>query len=188
MARTQYYTAATVDGFIADEKNSLDWLFEVPTEPGWDDGGEFSRFFGGVGAMCMGATTYEWVLDHDKLLERPEKWQTYYGQTPCWIFTHRALPPVPGANLKFVQGDVAPVHDAMVEAAAGKNVWLVGGGELVGAFADAARLDDIILTMAPAFLGRGAPVLPRRLTAARLKLVSAERAGQFAKLRYEIRR
>jgi len=188
MARTQYYTATTVDGFIADPNGSLGWLFEVPTEPGWDEGGEFTRFFSQVGAMCMGATTYEWAVSHDKLLEQPEKWQTYYGQTPCWIFTHRALPAVPGANLKFVQGDVAPVHDAMVAAAAGKNVWVVGGGELAGSFADAGRLDDILLTMAPAFLGGGAPLLPRRLTAANLRLVSAERSGQFAKLHYELRR
>lgn len=64
------------------------------------------------------------------------------GATPCWIFTHRQLPAVPGADLRFVQGDVAPVHDAMVAAADGKNVWLVGGGELVGSFADAGRLDE----------------------------------------------
>ena len=76
----------------------------------------------------------------------------------------------------------------MVAAAAGKNVWVVGGGELAGSFADAGRLDDILLTMAPAFLGGGAPLLPRRLTAANLRLVSAERSGQFAKLHYELRR
>lgn len=187
MAKTQYYTATTVDGFIADEQSSLSWLFEVPEEPGTDHDLEFARFFADVGAMCMGATTYQWVLDHEKLLQRPERWQAYYGTTPCWIFSHRALPTVPGANLRFVEGEVLPVHDAMVAAAAGKNVWLVGGGELVGAFADAGRLDEIILSIAPAFLGRGAPVLPRRLTSARLTLSSVERAGQFAKLHYGVR-
>lgn len=137
--------------------------------------------------MCMGATTYQWAIHHENLLEHPEKWRGYYGTTPCWVFTHRELPAVPGIDLRFVQGDVAPVHDAMLAAAAGKNVWLVGGGELVGVFADAGKLDDIILNVAPAFLGRGAPLLPRRLSAARLTLVSAERSGQFAKLRYEVR-
>ena len=189
LARTQYYTATTIDGFIADEHNSLQWLFEVPAEPGQEDHSvEFARFFSGVGAMCMGATTYQWVLDHDKLLDHPERWQTYYGATPCWVFTHRDLPAVPGAKLNFVRGDVAPVHDAMVAAAAGKNVWLVGGGELVGMFCDAGRLDEIILTVAPAVLGRGAPLLPRKLTSARLTLASVERAGQFAKLCYTVRR
>src|SRR6188768_94282 len=101
MARTQYYTATTIDGFIADEQSSLSWLFEVPGEPGQDHHREFARFFAGVGAMCMGATTYQWVLDHDNLLEHPEKWRAYYGATPCWIFTHRQLPAVPGADLRF---------------------------------------------------------------------------------------
>jgi hypothetical protein len=59
MAKTQYYTATTVDGFIADEQNSLSWLFEVPEAPGTDHNLEFARFFADVGAMCMGATTYQ---------------------------------------------------------------------------------------------------------------------------------
>ncbi|HEX6872300.1 MAG TPA: dihydrofolate reductase, partial [Micromonosporaceae bacterium] len=132
MTKTQYYTATSADGFIADESNSLDWLFEVERA----DPGRFTGFFAGVGAMCMGATTYEWVLAHDQLLDHPEKWQGYYGDTPCWVFTHRDLPAIPGANLSFVSGDVGPVHAQMVDAAKGANIWLVGGGELVGRFAD----------------------------------------------------
>ena len=100
VAKTQYYTATSVDGYIADPNNSLEWLFEVPRDGG--SGYEsFSEFFAGVGAMAMGATTYEWVLDHDDLLEHPEKWKGYYGETPCWVFTHRELPPIPGADAPF---------------------------------------------------------------------------------------
>ena len=67
----------------------------------------------------------------------------------------------------------------MVEAAGGRNVWLVGGGELVGAFADAGLLDEIQLEIAPVTLGAGAPLLPRRLLASDLSLVSLEGHGQF---------
>ena len=80
MAKTQYYTATSLDGFIADEHNSLDWLFEVDRAEGGDH--SFAGFFAEVGAMAMGATTYEWVLDHDQLLDHPEKWHAYYGETP----------------------------------------------------------------------------------------------------------
>ena len=184
MTRTQYYTATSIDGFIADAGNSLDWLFE---SAGRDDPGErFGRFFSDVGAMAMGATTYEWVLAHEDLLARPERWRDSYGDTPCWVFSHRDLPAIPGAELSFVEGDVAPVHRAMVEAAAGRNVWLVGGGELVGLFADAGHLDEIHLGVAPAMLGSGAPLLPRRLTSARLALRSAERDGDFVNLVYDV--
>ncbi len=179
MTKTQYYTATSVDGFIADPDNSLTWLFQV------DRGGvdDFAPFFERVGAMCMGATTYEWCREHME----PGMWQQYYGDTPCWVFTHRELPAIPGANLTFVSGDVAPVHDEMVKAAHGKNVYIVGGGELVGRFADQDRLDEIILGVAAVTLGGGAPVLPRRLLSDRLSLTDVMRHGQFVQLTYELR-
>jgi dihydrofolate reductase len=151
------------------------------------DGG-YAGFFAEVGAMAMGATTYEWVLDHDDLLTDPEPWRRSYGDTPCWVFTHRELPPVPGADLHFVEGDVRPVHEELTSAANGKNVWLVGGGDLVGQFADHGLLDEILVGIAPVTLGRGAPLLPRRLTASQLELVDLSRTGQFAHLTYRVRR
>jgi dihydrofolate reductase len=184
MTKTQYYTATSLDGYIADEHNSLDWLFEVDRADGDDS---FARFFADVGAMAMGATTYEWVLDHDHLLDQPAKWHAYYGETPCWIFTHRTLPPVPGADIRFVHGDVRPVHQEMTQAAGDRNVWLVGGGELVGQFADCSLLDEILVGVAPVTLGGGAPLLPRRLTAADLELVDVARDRQFVRLSYRLR-
>jgi dihydrofolate reductase len=186
VTKTQYYTATSVDGFIADSDNSLDWLFEVPRDGG--SGYEaFTEFFAGVGSMAMGATTYEWVVAHEKLVERPERWHEFYGDTPTWVFAHRELTAVPGLDLRVVQGDVGPVHAAMVEAAGGKNVWLVGGGELVGSFADAGLLDEIWLGMQPVFLGAGAPLLPRRLTSKRVELESARKDGQQVLLVYSVR-
>jgi dihydrofolate reductase len=186
VAKTQYYTAATLDGFIADENHSLDWLFEVDREQGGEN--SFGAFFADIGAMAMGATTYEWVLEHDRLLEEPEKWRGYYGETPCWVFTHRALPSIPGAEIRFVEGNVAPVHGEMTRAAAEKNIWLVGGGDLVGQFADQELLDEILVGVAPVTLGRGAPLLPRRLTASNLELVDVARDRQFARLSYRVRK
>jgi dihydrofolate reductase len=182
--KTQYYTATTLDGFIADEQNSLDWLFAVERDEADES---FGIFFAQVGAMAMGATTYEWVLDHESLLEHPERWRAYYGDTPCWVFTHRALPEIEGAELRFVAGDVAPVHGEMARAAAGKNVWLVGGGELVGQFVDRGLLDEILVGVAPVTLGGGAPLLPRRLTSSDLELVDVGRDRQFVRLRYRFR-
>ena len=182
MTKTQYYTATSFDGFIADQHGSLDWLFEVES-PGAE---QFGPFFADVGAFAMGATTYEWVLEHEKALDQPQKWRGWYGDTPSWVFTHRELPPVPGANITFVSGDVRPVHAAMVEAAQGRNVWLTGGGELVGTFADHGLLDEIILGVAPVTLGAGAPLLPRRLLSSRLSLIDVEQVDQFVYLTYAV--
>jgi dihydrofolate reductase len=181
MTKTQYYTATTLDGYIADENNSLSWLFESDSGPD-----SFKPFFAGVGAFAMGRTTYEWVLEHDRLLENPIKWADYYGDVPAWVFSNHQLEPIPGADLTFVKGDVRPVHEAMTKAAGGKNIWLVGGGELVGQFADAGLLDEIIAGVAPVTLGAGAPLLPRRLTSARLILTEVKQVAQFAYLTYAV--
>lgn len=183
MTRTRYWTACTLDGFIADAHHSLEWLFEVERGGGSDP---FAAFFAGVGAFAMGATTYEWVLEHEVLPERPEKWREWYGQVPCWVFTHRRLPRIAGADITFVEGDVRPVHRAMTAAADGRDIWLVGGGELVGAFSDQGLLDEIVLGTAPVTLGAGAPVLPRRLPASRLRLTDMAQDGQFAYLTYAV--
>jgi dihydrofolate reductase len=184
--RVQYFTATTLDGFIADEHHSLDWLFVVERDeddPSWDE------FIGGVGSMAMGATTYEWVLGHEPaMLDGPDRWRSYYDDRPCWVFTHRELPRIPGIDLTFVQGDVRPVYDDLVAARPGQNVWIVGGGELVGQFDDAGLLDEVRLGLTPVTLGAGAPLLPRRITSERLRLRSVQRSGQLVNLVYDVSR
>lgn len=177
---TQYYTATTLDGFLADEDNSLTWLFAVD-----DDGRteqEVGAFAADVRAMCMGATTYEWLLAN----ETPETWARNHGDLPCWIFTHRELPVLPGANLRFVSGEVAAVHREMAEVAGEGNIWVMGGGDLAGQFADAGLLDEIIVSVAPVTLGSGAPLLPRRILSDRLRLTASTTMGQFAMLTYRL--
>jgi dihydrofolate reductase len=175
---TQYYTATTLDGFIADADNSLEWLFHRAR----DDAGALSygAFIAEVGAVAMGSTTYEWILDHESADKDPAKWPY---DVPCWVFTHRRLTVVPGAQLEFVSGDVPPVHEQMTAAAGDKNRWIVGGGDLVGQFADAGLLDEVLVTIAPVTLGAGAPLLPRRLE---LRLDEVGRNGDFACARYSV--
>ena len=180
MSLTQYYTATTLDGFIADPANSLDWLF---TRQHQDDGLlNYREFIAEVGAMAMGSTTYEWILDHEFAGKDPSEWKWPYD-IPCWVFTHRELPIVPKAPIEFTSGDVGRVHGAVVEAAAGRNVWIVGGGDLVGQFADAGLLDEILVSIAPVTLGGGAPLLPRRLE---LRLDEVGRNGDFVAARYSV--
>ncbi|GAA0254303.1 dihydrofolate reductase family protein [Haladaptatus pallidirubidus] len=183
--KTQYYTATSIDGYLADEDNSLDWLFqfgEIEEIDGVDE--DYTQFIDQVGALAMGSTTYEWIIEHENVLENPEKWPY---EIPAWVFSSRELPKIDGANVHFVQGDVAPVHADMVEAADGKNVWLVGGGDLVGQFHDNDLLDEIILSVAPVTLGSGAPLLPRRITTPPLKLASVQKYDDvFAVLTYEV--
>jgi dihydrofolate reductase len=184
VAKTQYYTATSIDGFIADRDNSLDWLFQANQSAGQED--RFSSFFASVGAMAMGARTYEWVVEHERLLEYPGKWQQWYGSVPCWVFTHRLLPAVPGADVVFTCGDVRGVHGEMTAAAGDRNLWLVGGGDLVGQFADQGLLDEILLGVAPVMLGEGTALLPRHLPASELTLATVGHDAQFVFLTYHV--
>ena len=129
MSLTQYYTATTLDGFIADPDNSLDWLFTRKRE---DDGLlNYGEFIAEIGAMAMGSTTYEWLLDQELAGKDPDERKWPYD-IPCWVFTHRQLQAVPGSGVEFTSADVATVHEEMVGAAEGRNVWIVGGGDLAG--------------------------------------------------------
>jgi dihydrofolate reductase len=157
---TQYYTATTLDGFIADDDNSLDWLFTRKREP--DGPLNYGDFIAGVGAMAMGSTTYEWILDHEFADKDPAEWKWPYD-IPCWVFTHRQPAVVPDARIEFTRADIATVHKEMVDAAGDRNVWIVGGGDLAGQFADVGLLDEVIVMVAPVTLGGGAPLLPRRI-------------------------
>ncbi|HEX6629905.1 MAG TPA: dihydrofolate reductase family protein [Gemmatimonadaceae bacterium] len=181
--KTQYYTACSLDGFIADADHSLEWLFQL----GDIEDTSYPAFIREVGALAMGSSTYEWMLRHvvGPEADRPEPWP--YEQ-PAWVFTSRTLPAVAGADIRFVRGDVRPVHREMAAAAKGKNVWIVGGGELAGQFHDHGLLDELIVQVGSVTLGSGAPLLPRRITTPPMRLVSASAVGSgFAELRYEVR-
>ena len=180
MSLTQYYTATTLDGFIADADNSLGWLFTRNRE---DDGPlNYGEFITGVGAMAMGSTTYEWILAHEFAGRDPVEW-TWPYDVPCWVFTHRRLPVVRDAGIRFTSAEVAAVHAEMVVAAGDRNVWIVGGGDLAGQFADAGLLDEVIVSIAPVTLGGGAPLLPRRIE---LRLDELGRNGDFASARFSV--
>lgn len=180
--KTQYYTATSIDGYLADDDNSLDWLFQFGQIESMKD--DYPHFIKQVGAVAMGSTTYEWVLEQEDMLEHPEKWPY---EIPTWVFSSRELPTVDGANIKFVNGDVASVYSDMAKAADGKNIWLVGGGDLVGQFHENGLLDEIILSVAPVMLGSGAPLLPRKITSPPLKLVDVQKHEDvFAVLTYKV--
>ena len=180
--KTQYYTASSIDGFIADPNDSLDWLFPL----GNIEETSYPTFIRDVGAIAMGSTTYEWILRHHvrKDADRPQPWM--YTQ-PTWVFTSRTLPKVPRADIRFVRGDVRPVHEAMVAAAGSKNVWIVGGGDLAGQFYDAGLLDEMFVQIGSVTLGAGKPLLPRTITSPPFRLLSVRAVGTgFAELHYEV--
>lgn len=181
---TIYYTATTLDGYLATPDHSLDWLFAVPEAPGVQE--EMDVFYASVRPMVMGSSTYEWVYRHEGLGENPEKWGQWYGDRPTWVLTHRELPTVAGADLRFTQSPIDVVHSQMLAEANGKDLWVMGGGDVAGQFYDAGLLDRIVATVVPVTLGGGAPLMPRDIRSDRLTLTDVARRGQFVQLTYDI--
>ena len=145
-----YYTASSLDGFVADEANGLDWLLTRDVDPRGAFG--YEAFADGVGSLAMGSTTYRWMVAN-----QPGDWP--YAQ-PSWVLTHRPDVVVPGHPVTVFAGDVADLYPEMVSAAAGLDVWVVGGGDVAAQFAAAGLIDEMIVSYAPCSLGSGARLLP----------------------------
>lgn len=182
--KTQYFTATSLDGFIATEDDSLDWLFPL----GDLNDSSYPEFIADVGALAMGSATYEWLVRNAEKVAA-ETGSTWPYTQPAWIFSSRKLPVIEGADLRFVSGDVRHVHAEMRAAAGARNIWIVGGGDLAGQFYDAGLLDELIVQIGSATLGKGKPLFPRRVLSPVLRLVSVRQMGAgMAELRYQVRK
>lgn len=170
---THFFTASSLDGFIATEEHSLDWLLKQDVDA--EGPMAYQQFEKSIGALAMGASTYEWVLRHEE-----GRWG--YKQ-PTWVFTHRALMIPDGAAVTLTHDPISEVHAAMTASAGGSDLWVVGGGDLAGQFADAGLLDEVWVQFAPVTLGRGAPLLPRTLD---LELLDVARNRDFMCGRYRV--
>jgi dihydrofolate reductase len=194
VSRTQYYCASTLDGYIADADDGIDWLTGYEgsyegeeAEPGpMSDGGSYERFYEDVGALVSGSTTYEFVLDH---MGEDGKWP--YPGKPYWVLSSRDLPTPKdeSADVRIVNAKIVDLHGEMLAAAGKKNLWVVGGGNVASQFADEGLLDEVLVTVVPVVLGEGKPLFDRRLSGEPLKLLGSSifETG-MVELRYEIQR
>ncbi len=182
--KTQYYTATSLDGFLATEDDSLDWLFTL----GELNNSSYPEFIAEVGALVMGSATYEWMIRNADQVAKEAGSPWPYNQ-PAWVFSTRKLPMIEGADVHFANGDVDKIHREMRTAAKDKNIWIVGGGDLAGQFYDAGLLDELIVQVGSATLGKGKPLFPRRVLSPTLRLISVRQMGAgMAELRYEVQK
>lgn len=146
---TTYFVAQSIDGFVADRDDGLEWLLQFGFAPFQ---ARYDEFFANVGAVVMGASTYRWLAGSG------EPWP--YPGLPSWVLTHHDLPPLDGAEGVRVGTDAGEVAALARSAAGGRIVWIVGGGRTAAQFAEAGELDELLVTVMPITLGEGARVLP----------------------------
>jgi dihydrofolate reductase len=195
VATTVYYCASSLDGYIAEADDSIDWLtgyqgtFEhQAAEPNpMSDGGGYESFYDGVRALVMGSATYEWILDH---LEVAGGGRWPYRGKPCWVLSSRELrvPEGEGVDVRIADASVGELYGEMAAEAGDGMLWVVGGGGVASQFADEGRLDEVHVTVVPVVLGAGKPLFERRLPSGSMQL-TATRAFEngMVELRYEIR-
>ena len=181
--KTQYFTATSLDGYIAGPNHSLDWLFQFGNEdPSYND------FIKDVGAIVMGSSTYEWILKHDTFADRDKPKPWLYNQ-PAWVFTSRSLQTVPNADIRFVKGNVLPVYQEIVKNIGEKNLWIVGGGNLAAQFHEHGLLDEMIVTIAPVILTDGYPLFTSTIIKPPLRVVSVKPYSDgLVQLRLEVQK
>lgn len=151
---TIYCTATSLDGFIVDDDSSLSWLFKTPdadVDPTDSDDPltlNFDTFFTTVGALMTGVNTLEWIREEAQRKGVPFTWD--YG-VPSWVRTHRQID-LPDGVQRF-EGDVRALHFQLLEAAGDRDIWIMGGGDVAGQFADAGLLNKVLAHLNPVTLG-----------------------------------
>lgn len=180
MSEVVYYAAMSLDGYIADPDDGLDWLTGFEAVPPGPDvqtvGGGYEEFYADVGALVSGSVTYEWILEH------AGEWA--YAGKPYWVLTSRELPVPDGQDVRF-NGR----FEEMIESAGDRKLWIVGGGPVASQFADAGLLDEVLVTVVPVVLGAGKPLFERPLPGPPMRLTaSLPRPTGMIELRFEVRR
>lgn len=196
MATTVYYCASSLDGYIAEADDSLDWLLnyqgtfehEAAQPNPMSEGGGYEGFYERVRALVAGSATYEWILDHLDVAGGGE-WP--YRGKPFWVLSSRELrlPDGEGVDVRIVETSVGELYREMAAAAGDGVLWVVGGGNVASQLADEGLIDEVHVTVVPVALGAGKPLFDRRLPSGPMQLTGTRpfRNG-MVELRYEVRR
>ena len=154
MRRVKLFVAMSLDGFIAGPNEEIDWLFT-------DQDYGLSKFYKSVDTVLIGRKTYDFMLRHGK--------KSYKGKEN-YVFS-RSQKVSDSPDVKYVsQGPAKFVRQ--IRQSKGKDIWLVGGGELFAYLLNRGQVDDIILAVHPTVLGKGIALFPQRSNPVKLKLVT----------------
>ncbi len=164
------YIATSLDGYIAKEDDSLEWLFNVEGEG--DNG--YETFYNTVDTIIMGRKTYEQIL-------HLEEGNFPYKNKKCYVFSRSNTPS--NENVEFVNEDVKQFINRLKNEE-GLDIWLVGGGELLTTFIDNRLVDEMIITIAPTIIGKGIPLFKNLENKIEYSLKEITRFNQFAQLHY----
>jgi len=167
------YIAMSLDGYIAEKDGSIRFLNETPG-PSPDLG--YEKFYESVQAIILGGKTYRQVKNELS----PDQWP--YEGMPCYVCTRQQLPHDP--NVRFTSLPPGRQLLRMVSQEHPGNIWLMGGGEIVGGFMRENLIDTYYIYVMPTVLGDGIPLFPAGFPKADLSLESCQKIGEIVELVY----
>jgi dihydrofolate reductase len=154
--------ATSADGYVARADGSLDWLTERPAPKGFYGLPKFER---STDAKILGRKTFDLSINLGA--------QFNANNNVYYVFTRQPPPPSVPPGVQFVTESIR-VFAERLRNQEGKNVWMMGGGEIIGSFLDADAIDEFIISIVPVFIGEGIPLIAPRHRDVPLQLVSSE--------------
>jgi dihydrofolate reductase len=169
------HIAASADGYIARADGDLEWLTSRPKPEGFYGMGAFMRT---IDTLVLGRKTYEEALRLGGTFDGPHR---------AVVFSHQAPPPGVPRNVEFASEAISSFANKL-RAQPGKDIWLMGGGEIIAAFLDAKAVDEFVISVVPIFIGDGIPLIARKHRHIPLELVSHEAFDDgLVQIRYRVR-
>jgi dihydrofolate reductase len=156
------HIAASADGYIARPDGDLEWLTSRPAPEGFYG---MNAFMKSIDTLLLGRKTYEVSLSIGGKFD---------SKTRTIVFSHHPAPPDAPSGVEFVNGAIGPIVSGLREQP-GKDIWLMGGGELIASFLDEKAIDEFVISVIPVFIGDGIPLIARRHRHTRMDLQSVER-------------
>jgi dihydrofolate reductase len=170
------HIGTSADGYIARPDGDLEWLTSRPKLPGFYG---MSDFMKSIDTKLIGRKTYEVSL------RMGAKFDAKKGRTI--VFSRHAPPPDAPSGVEFATGAIGPFVSRLREQP-GKDIWLMGGGDLIASCLDENVIDEFVVTVAPVFIGDGIPLIARRHRHVPLELQSVERFEDgVVQLRYRVK-
>jgi dihydrofolate reductase len=154
--------ATSADGYIARPDGNLDWLTSRPIPKGFYGLGKFSR---SVDAKILGRKTFDVSVKMGARFSANDMHYVFSRQKPS--------APMP-AGVQFVQESIRPFIERLRQQA-GKHIWMMGGGEIIGSFLDEDAIDEFIISVVPTFIVEGIPLIAPKHREVSLRLRSVQR-------------
>lgn len=165
--------ATSADGYIARPDGDLDWLTSRPVPKGFYGLGKFSR---SVDAKILGRKTFDVSV---------KMGASFKADDLHYVFSRQAPSASVPAGVQFVTEPITAFVERLREQR-GKNVWMMGGGEIIASFLDVNAIDEFIITIVPTFIGEGIPLIAPRHREVALRLLGVQQfADGVVQLHYE---